>query len=99
VDSRRMASLTTGWNGPPKGECFSRWHGRTWPCVKKVEKSLETGVLANCVRGTGGGGRGLLVFEAYICRPEGPAQVGWIEGVAEGEKPPDHRVVESGWEA
>lgn len=31
VDRRRIACVTLGWNGPPKGECLSRWQGRTWP--------------------------------------------------------------------
>lgn len=46
-ESRRMACVKAGWKGPPKGECFSRWQGRTWPWVKKVEKNL-------CVPGVSG---------------------------------------------
>jgi hypothetical protein len=40
VERRRRAWVTAGWKGPPKGECLRRWQGRTWPCVKKVEKIL-----------------------------------------------------------
>lgn len=35
-----MACVMQGWKRPPWGECFDRWQGRTWPWVKKEEKSL-----------------------------------------------------------
>lgn len=30
-ERRRIACVIVGWNRPPKGECWSRWVGRTWP--------------------------------------------------------------------
>ena len=39
-ERRRMASRIVGWKGPPWGECWKRWVGRTWPRVKNVDNAL-----------------------------------------------------------
>lgn len=41
-ERRRTASRIVGWKGPPCGEWWRRWVGRTWPRVKKEEKALES---------------------------------------------------------
>lgn len=40
-ERRRIAWVMVGWKRPPwTGEYAQRWVGRTWPSVKKVERTL-----------------------------------------------------------
>lgn len=62
-----MAWVIAGWKRPPWAECFSRWVGRTWPEVKKLEKNLRGGLVQLLWFGpTSGVGCDGLIREAYV---------------------------------
>lgn len=41
AETRRTASVMVGWKRPPRGECFKRWVGRTWPEKNQAEVILR----------------------------------------------------------
>lgn len=91
-DRRRIACAMVGWKRPPNCECALRWVGSVWPKVKKVDSPLiwckqldMEAPLQHCI----------LVRKAKIVARQPPAQVVWVEHVAQRQNAPEYRIVHS----